>query len=181
VDITERELIDRALRGDQGAMQALYERHASALLGVIQRMEADVMAAEDLAQDAWVRAFQGLASFRGDSSFLTWLTRIACNTTFSRRRRWERLPRAELPDEPAVASHEEQVLLRIPLERALRQLPRSMRAVIVLHDIHGHTHEEIAAILGMAVGTSRSTLFRARARMHLVLNGDLRKDSGGIT
>ncbi len=176
--MTESELIQQAQEGDGGAIRALYERYASRVYSVVRRLAGDDAVAEDWAQEAWIRAISALPTFRGDSQFGTWLHRIAINSALGGRRSQERRFARETPLEettteltPAVVPGGvgERVLLRMRLERAIEDLPERMRQVLVLHDVEGYTHVEIGALLGIAPGTCKSQLFKARARMRELL------------
>lgn len=169
--MNESELIEKAKRGDPAAIQALYRRHAPRVYATIRRLAGDDALAEDWAQEAWIRAIRALPSFRGDAQFGTWIHRIAVNSALygqrSRKRRSER--EMPLPAAVPVESTGDRTLLRLKLERALRRLPAGMRQVLVLHDVEGFTHEEIGEMLGVNPGTSKSQLFKARARMRALL------------
>lgn len=170
-DATEHELVRRARQGDGRAVRMLYERHAPRVYAVVRRLAGDDALAEDWAQEAWIRAIRALATFRGDARFSTWLHRIAVNSALQGRRSHERRAdrEASLPIPHRVSSDGDHTLLRLQLERALERLPDRMRQVLVLHDVEGYTHEEIAAALGVTAGTSKSQLFKARARMRRLL------------
>jgi RNA polymerase sigma-70 factor, ECF subfamily len=166
----EQELIRRAGRGDAAAVRSLYERYASHVFSVVRRLSGDDATAEDWAQDAWIRALRALPSFRGEARFSTWIHRIAVNCALQGQRSRQRRQRREEPvDEPVTGAGGERALLRMRLESALGQLPDGMRQVLVLHDVEGYTHEEIGELLGISDGTSKSQLFRARARMRRLL------------
>jgi len=169
--MTEAELIERARRGEDSAIRALYRRHAPRVYATIRRLAGDDSLAEDWAQEAWVRAIRALPTFRGESQFSTWLHRIAVNSALhGRRARLRRTEReAPLPVAVPVSATGERTLLRLQLERALEQLPERMRQVLVLHDVEGYTHDEIGEALGVNPGTSKSQLFKARARMRQLL------------
>ena len=169
--MNETELIQRAQQGDAEAVESLYRLHADRVYTVVRRLAGDAAQADDWAQEAWLRAIRALPSFRGQAMFSTWLHRIAINCALYGRRRRERLRsrEAELPEEVAVAGREAPPLLRMRLERALERLPEGMRRVMVLHDVEGYTHEEIGAMLGVAPGTCKSQLFKARAKMRAML------------
>ncbi|MBX6364576.1 MAG: RNA polymerase sigma factor [Gemmatimonadetes bacterium] len=160
-----------AARGDRDAFERLYHRHAARIHTLARRMlgpdEAD-----EATQDAFVRAWSKLASFRGDAAFGTWLHRLALNVILSRRaelaRRRQRF--ASEDDVPEVArSRSTPPEARLDLETALARLPDGAREVFVLYDVEGYKHEEIAGLLGISVGTSKSQLHRARMllRAHL--------------
>jgi RNA polymerase sigma-70 factor, ECF subfamily len=176
----ESDLIVRAQQGDAGAIEALYERHAARVYSVVRRLAGDDAQADDWAQDAWLRAIRSLPGFRGQSLFSTWLHRIAVNCALYGRRRRERVRSREaaLPDVPDVADPADLAdpLLRMQLERAIDRLPERMRRVLVLHDVEGYTHEEIAALLGVSPGTCKSQLFRARAKMRSFLRSTIEEE-----
>ena len=170
--MTDLELIRHAQAGDAEAIRGLYSRHSTRVYSVIRRLAGDDALAEDWAQEAWVRVFRALPGFRGESRFTTWLHRIAVNSALHGRRWRERRARHEtaLPPSLTQTSSGDQAVLRMKLERALEKLPDRMRQVIVLHDVEGYTHEEIAEFMGVTPGTSKSQLFKARARMRELLH-----------
>lgn len=176
----EQALVGRAREGDREAMQALYRRHAPRVYAVVRRLAGEDALAEDWAQEAWIRAFRALPRFRGESKFSTWLHRVAVNAALHARRRSERRRGREEPLPPTLAAAPVpgDGLLRARLERALERLPDGMREVLVLHDVEGHTHEEIGALLGIAPGTSKSQLFKARAHMRRMLRPALEESNG---
>lgn len=169
--MTDTELIERAKCGDGVAIRSLYDRYSSRVYSVVRRLTGDDALAEDCAQEAWLRAIRALPTFRGDAAFGTWMHRIAINSALmSRRARLRVVEReAPLPETLPGASRNGDALLKARLERAMEQLPDGMRAVLVLHDVEGYTHEEIGLELGIAAGTSKSQLFKARARMRELL------------
>lgn len=172
----DAELIERAGRGDPAALRALYEGHADRVWAVIRRLAGDEALAEDWAQEAWIRVFRSLPGFRGEARLSTWIHRIALNVAVDgQRRRAREAPAGPLNEEIEGAPAEEPEL-RIALERALDRLPAGMRQVLVLHDVEGYTHDEIGAVLGVAAGTSRSQLFKARARLRESLAPRARDD-----
>jgi RNA polymerase sigma-70 factor (ECF subfamily) len=174
--MNEAECIRRAQQGDAVAIRDLYRRYAPRVHAVVRRLAGDDALAEDWAQDAWVRAFRALPAFRGDARFSTWLHRIAVNSALHGRRWRDRRVSREAPLEPErePTGRTDQVVLRISLERAVDQLPEGMRQVLVLHDVEGYTHEEIGELLGIAAGTSKSQLFKARARLRGLLQAGQR-------
>lgn len=169
--MTEHDLILQAQQGNAEALDALYRRHASRVYTVVRRLTGDDAQAEDAAQETWMRAMRALPGFRGQAMFSTWLHRIAVNCALYGRRRRERdrLRELELPDELASPASARRPLLRMRLEEAIDQLPEGMRRVLVLHDVEGYTHEEIGELLGVAAGTCKSQLFKARAKMRALL------------
>ncbi len=164
----ERVLVGRAARGEVQAFEALYRRHAGRVHGVIARLVGGRGArAEDLTQEAFVRAWQALPAFRFESAFSTWLHRLAVTTALMELRSRRSRPHlvddesaAEFIGSPDSAGHV--TALSMDLKRAVASLPPRARAVLVLYDIEGWKHEEIAIELGMAVGTSKAQLHRAR-------------------
>lgn len=164
----EQALVGAAARGDVPAFEALYRRHAGRVHGVIARLVGGPgTRAEDLTQDAFVRAWQALPAFRFESAFSTWLHRLAVNTALMDLRSRRSRPQDDGDEEaidglgtPDSAGHT--TALTLDLERAVASLPPRARAVLVLYDVEGWQHEEIAAQLGMAVGSSKAQLHRAR-------------------
>ena len=160
-------LVRRAASADVAAFETLYRRHHRRVHGVIVRLVGQAGArAEDLTQEAFVRAWQALPSFRFESAVSTWLHRLAVNTALMELRARRSRPWPEDDDE-ALASvpmpdTAGQAMLGRDLERAVATLPPRARAVLVLHDVEGWKHEEIAAELRMAVGSSKAQLHRAR-------------------
>ena len=160
-------LVRRAASADVSAFEALYRRHHRRVHGVIARLIGQAGArAEDLTQEAFVRAWQALPSFRFESAVSTWLHRLAVNTALMELRARRSRPLAD-DDEDALESLSTpdtagRAVLGRDLERAVATLPPRARAVLVLHDVEGWKHEEIATELGMAVGSSKAQLHRAR-------------------
>ncbi|MDZ3823437.1 MAG: sigma-70 family RNA polymerase sigma factor [Pseudoxanthomonas sp.] len=163
-----------AAAGDVRAFENLYRRHAGRLNAVLWRLAGGVEArAEDWLQEAFVQAWQQLPGFRFESRFGTWLHRLAVNTALMQLRALAARPEGRIDagaDEAVLAGEvEEQPDLCHDLERAVAALPPRARAVLVLHDIEGWQHQEIGVALGIAVGTSKAQLHRARGllRNHL--------------
>ena len=160
-------LVRRAACADVPAFEALYRRHHRRVHGVIVRLVGQAGArAEDLTQEAFVRAWQALPSFRFESAVSTWLHRLAVNTALMELRARRSRPVAD-DDEDALDGLSTpdtagRAVLGRDLERAVATLPPRARAVLVLHDVEGWKHEEIAEELGMAVGSSKAQLHRAR-------------------
>lgn len=170
--MTEALLVERARAGDRTAMSALYEAHARRVFTVVRRLVGDDYLAEDVSQDAWIRAFEKLHLFRGEAAFGTWLHRLAVNTALNRLRRHGRRADVEASAEVHAgerASLDDTVLNQRVLAQALDRLPDGYRQVLVLHDVEGLKHEEIAESLGVSIGTSKSQLHKARARMREML------------
>jgi RNA polymerase sigma-70 factor (ECF subfamily) len=165
-DAAERDLVARARSGDETAFAQLYRTHVGRVYAVCLRMVADRAAAEALTQDVFVRAWRGLAGFRGDSALGTWLHRLAVNEVLmaqrAERRREARVLTVDDPAEREAAPRAPEAGLGLDLERAIARLPRGAREVLVLHDVEGYGHAEVGKLLGIAVGTSKAQLFRAR-------------------
>jgi RNA polymerase sigma-70 factor (ECF subfamily) len=169
----ERQLLRLAADGDARAIRTLYDRYAPRVYAVVRRIAADDDLAQDYAQEAWIRAIRALPTFRGDARFSTWLHRIAVNAALQALRKAEARNKREAPspEEVPIAPRHKDSLLQRRLERALDALPEGMRQVLILHDVEGYTHEEIGDALGVAPGTSKSQLFKARAKMRALLEG----------
>ncbi len=177
VDASDLELVRRAQRGERGAFDLLVLRYQHKVIKLVARLLRDPTEAEDVAQEAFVKAYRALGSFRGDSAFYTWLYRIAVNTArnamASRQRRpldyeaelsegeqstvESRLRHTDTP-EATVLSEE----IRETVNRAVAALPEDLRTAIILREVEGLSYEEIAAAMDCPVGTVRSRIFRAR-------------------
>jgi RNA polymerase sigma-70 factor (ECF subfamily) len=172
---TEKDLVRRALSGDVAAFEQLYRENERRVFALCLRMSQDASLAEELTQDVFIRAWRKLDSFRGDSAFSSWLYPIAVNTALSERRaRHRRTSRVFTTDdltafEKAPEKTRAGPEARFDLEAALRELPPGARSVFVLHDVEGLRHQEIAEKMGIAVGTSKAQLHRARALMREAL------------
>lgn len=163
----EAQLIDRARHGDVRAFEALYRLHCARVHGLCLRLADNRADAEDATQETFIRAWNALAAFRGESAFSTWLHRIAFNEVIGRKRRHaterRHLEIADAPSDsvttpgPDAGTAEE--LERI--ERAIRKLPERARQALVLHRIYGYTHGEAAAFMGVAAGTCKAQVHRA--------------------
>ena len=167
------DLVRRAQDGDETAFRDLYREHAGRIYAVCLRLTGDAAAAEERTQDAFVRAWERLGTFRGESAFGTWLHRLAVNVVLMEQRGRRRRERRVAPasDDPvferaAVAPAGAE---RLDLERAITLLPAGARQVFVLFDVEGYSHEEIAGMCGIAVGTSKAQLFRARRLLREML------------
>lgn len=163
---SDAELVEQARRGQLDAFERLYRRHHARVYALCVRLHRGHEQAEDSLQDAFVLAWQRLADFRGEAEFSTWLHRIAVNAALANLRRLGRRDRhlAVVDDDawfdaPAPAGDTDAVL---DLEAAIALLPDGARVALVLHDVEGYSHEEIAALTGLAVGTTKAQLHRAR-------------------
>jgi RNA polymerase sigma-70 factor, ECF subfamily len=172
----DRDLAARVLAGDRDAFEGLYRQHAHRLYNLAFRMTGGAEA-DDLLQDVFLQAYRKLGSYKGDSSLGTWLYRLAVNLCLDHLRskqgkmgqmtdsldEEDAAPVAS-PIRPAEANN-----ARLDLEQAIAQLPPSYRATFVLHDVEGYQHDEIARILGIAEGSSKSLLHKARIRLRALL------------
>lgn len=162
----ERDLVRAAQAGDVAAFERLYQENVKRVYALCYRMAGSAQLAEELTQDVFVRAWQKLSGFRGESAFASWLYPIAVNVTYSERRsRQRRESRVNAYDDLTPfegGTPQPRPALGIDLERAIGGLPEGAREVFVLHDVEGLKHEEIAAHVGIAVGTSKAQLHRAR-------------------
>ena len=162
-----------ATQGDAAAFERVYRAHLPRIFNLARRM-AGPDAADELTQDVFVRAWQKLALFRGESSFTTWLHRLAVNVIIERFRTLGTARQRFLADSEAVleiahAVRTKHLDLSMDLQAAIEQLPHGARTVFVLHDVEGYKHEEIGNILGVSPGTSKSQLHRARQMLRVLL------------
>ncbi len=156
--------IRRAQKSDSRAFEQLYRMHVDKVYGLCLRMTGNVAEAEDCAQEAFIQAWNKLSKFRGDSAFSTWLHRIAVNSVLGRMRKSKReQDRIQIAAEisPGPASIGDSGNLS-DLSDAVNRLPEGARHVFVLSGIYGYSHEEASNMLGIAVGTSKAQLHRAR-------------------
>ena len=176
------ELAQRCQDGDAAAFDELYRAHAGRLYNLLVRMAGSTDDAEDLLQDVFLHAYRKMASFRGESTLGTWLYRLAVNHCLDvlrgRRTRMQRAtdsldeedaaePAAVMPVVPTAVS-------RLDLDRAIARLPEGCRAAFVLHDVEGFEHNEVARLLGVSQGTSKSQVHKARMKLRALLSGATR-------
>jgi RNA polymerase sigma-70 factor (ECF subfamily) len=164
----ERRLVAAAAGGSAAAFESLYRRHVPRVYALCLRMTGHVATAEDCVQEAFVQAWRNLSRFETRSAFGTWLHRIAVNTVLQQKRRHQESLGAEDSAEREVADvlHDTSTAdpaLALDLEEALASLPPGARHALVLVGVYGHTHEEAADMLGVAVGTCKAQVHRARA------------------
>ena len=181
--LTESEALRLAREGDSDAFERLYRLHSRRVYALCLRMVGNVALAEDLTQETFLAVFRGLRDFQGHSAFSTWLYRVARNTVLMcfRKKRLNETSLDELADPqkedgrpPVELGTTDQRLEGMPdrvlLQAAVGQLSEGFRAALVLHDVHGYEHREIASILGWATGTSKSQLHKARLRVREALH-----------
>lgn len=170
----DTELLTRARAGDPAAERALYDAHVDRVYRLVYRLAGSDDLAQDFTQEAFIRAFDRLGDFRGESTFGTWLHTIAVSVAMNGLRKVKRFRgrETELTDanEHAWPARRAEPDLRERLAAAIDALAPGYRAVFVMHDVEGYTHEEIAAALGLRPGTSKAQLSRARARLRTALS-----------
>lgn len=171
--MTDSELITDVLRGDPRAERTLYDAYVDRIYRLAWRMAGDETLARDFTQDTFVRAFERLADFRGESSLATWLHTIAVSVILNGLKKVKRIHSREVAGdelpEVSLPTREAEPDLKHRLRRAIDGLPDGYRTVFVMHDVEGYTHEEIGTALGIQAGTSKAQLFRARARLRTEL------------
>lgn len=171
---SEAALVERAQRADSAAFEALYRMHIDKVYGLCLRMTGNAAEAEDCAQEAFIQAWSKLDKFRGDSAFGTWMHRVAVNTVLGRmrksKREHDRLQAVSdvmnAPDSIGDSSSIQD------LEDAMNNLPRGARHVFVLHAVYGYSHDETGGMLGIAAGTSKAQLHRAKRLLAQQLDKD---------
>jgi RNA polymerase sigma-70 factor (ECF subfamily) len=185
--ISEAEAIRLACEGDSSAFEFLYKLHSRRVYGLCLRMARNPTEAEDLVQEAFLQLFRKIHTFRGESSFSTWLHRLTVNVVLMRLRK-KRHPEVSLDaknepgDEDSISLIElggpdlrlSGMLDHVNLSKAVDQLPHGYKEMFILHDIQGYEHNEIAEILGCTIGNSKSQLFKARQHLRKLLQEALR-------
>ena len=168
------DLVARCQAGDVEAFETIYRQHASRLYTLACRMAGSPEDGEDLLQEIFLQAHRKLGSFKGDATLGTWLYRLALNHCLdyvrSRRAKMNKLTSAiegEIACEPAA--RRETPIARLDLERAVERLPEGCREAFVLHDVEGFDHKEVGRLLGIAEGTSKSQVFKARMKLRALL------------
>lgn len=171
--MNEQQLLARARAGDPAAERALYDAHVDRIYRLVYRLAGSDDLAQDFTQETFIRAFDRLHDFRGESSFSTWLHTIAVSVSLNGLRKVRRFRGREAPLDEALDEgwtvRATEPDLKIRLARAIDALPPGYRTVFVMHDVEGYTHEEIAAALGLQPGTSKAQLSRARAKLREAL------------
>jgi RNA polymerase sigma-70 factor (ECF subfamily) len=170
----EAAVVARVQAGDVDAFETIYKQHAARIYSLASRMAGSTGEGEDLAQEIFLQAYRKMGSFKGDASVGTWLYRLAVNHCLdfvrSRRAKMDRMTETLDGDgafEPV--SRRETTAAKIDLERAIGQLPEGCREAFVLHDVEGFDHKEVASLLGIAEGTSKSQVFKARMKLRALL------------
>ncbi len=168
--MNEAELIARAAGGDRVAQRALYDSHVDRVYRLAYRLAGDEDLARDFTQETFIRAFERLSGFRGEARLSTWLHAIATTVSLNGLRKVRRIGTRETAIEEVDSSgvmgpDSAEPDLREALQKAIDRLPAGYRAVFLMHDVEGYTHEEIGEALGIQPGTSKAQLFRARGRL----------------
>jgi RNA polymerase sigma-70 factor (ECF subfamily) len=170
--LTEAELIDRVVAGDPRAERELYEAHVDRIYRLAFRLAGEDELARDITQETFIRAFNHLATFRRDATVSTWLHAIGMSVALNRLRSRKRIEARETSiegiDAPTPGAPVEPDL-KERMAQAIDALSPGYRAVFLMHDVEGYTHQEIGAALGIEVGTSKAQLFRARRQLRTAL------------
>jgi RNA polymerase sigma-70 factor (ECF subfamily) len=174
--VSSEDLIARCRAGDVEAFETLYQQHAARLYTMACRMAGSPEDGEDLLQEIFLQAYRKLGSFKGDSAIGTWLYRLALNhcLDFVRSRQAKMSKLTETLDADTSfqpTARRETPIARLDLERAVERLPEGCREAFVLHDVEGFDHKEVGRLLGIAEGTSKSQVFKARMRLRSLLMG----------
>lgn len=163
---TEQQLMQRCLSGDIAAFRQLYEQHKNGLFNIAMRIHQNVQDAEDSLQEAFIKIFRALPDFKGECKLATWIYQILLNTCFSslkqKRSSVKRFIRSSKINLDKVAKSDKNPDTSIILEQEIGALPLGYRTVFVLHEVEGFGHEEIAELLEITIGTSKSQLFKAK-------------------
>jgi RNA polymerase sigma-70 factor (ECF subfamily) len=171
--VDDRDLIAKVRAGDPAAERALYDAHVDRVYRLSYRMAGDDDLARDFTQETFIRAFERLDTFRGESAFSTWLHSIATTVALNGLRKVKRFRKreADIEEADAVTATRKQAEpdLKKRLAQAIDALPEGYRTVFLLHDVEGYTHEEIGAALAIESGTSKAQLSRARGKLRLAL------------
>jgi len=189
----ESHAIAGCLKGDPKAFESLYNLHKRRIYSLCLRMVSNAAEAEDLAQEAFMQLFRKISTFRGEAAFSTWFHRLTVNIVLMHLRK-KGLDQISLDQEPAEDEQDlpkreyggEDLHLRgsvdrIALERAIADLPKGYRTILVLHDIEGYEHNEIAEMMACSIGNSKSQLFKARLKLRSLLDGKAKKHGKEFT
>ena len=176
--VDDRQLVERVLSGDALAERELYDAHVDRIYRLMHRLAGDEDLAQDCTQETFIRAFERLTTFRGESSLSTWLHSIAVSVALNALRKVKRIDSRHVAldgtFDVGARDRGAEPDLKVRLRSAIDALPEGYRVVFVMHEVVGYTHEEIGAALGVQVGTSKAQLHRARAKLR-----DALKDFAG--
>jgi RNA polymerase sigma-70 factor (ECF subfamily) len=175
---SDLELIRAASAGDAEAFEELYKQHHRRVYSLCLRMVGNPSVAEDMTQEVFLQLYRKLSSFRGDSAFTTWLHRLTVNQVLMHfRKRGVKLEHTSeegdftnVVETPLQSTRRISLIDRLALDKAIAELPPGYRAIFVLHDVEGYEHGEIADMLNISVGTSKSQLHKARMRLRELLS-----------
>jgi RNA polymerase sigma-70 factor, ECF subfamily len=179
---SDRELVTRFQRSDEGAFALLMRRHERRVYNLAYRMLGGPEDARDATQEAFLSCFRNLSSFRGDAAFSTWLHRIAVNACYdlARRRKPAMSLEGELVEPAPTADHADRAAAAADVQRALLKVPLDFRIVLILHELQDQPLDEIAAALDVPVGTVKSRLHRGRVALGRVLAGEQPKEPQAV-
>lgn len=169
----DNELIERCKGGDLHAFESLFEEFGKKLFGLCLRMSGDRHDAEDIIQEIFVILINKIKAFRGDSKFSTWLYRVAVNTciSFLRKKKAATVPLEDsIASRPELMVNPQPLVRREALKKAIAMLPDGYRTTVIMHDIQGYNHREIAEIMGISIGASKSQLFKARRKLREMIS-----------
>lgn len=187
--LTEKEAIELLRNGDAAGFEFLFNAHKRRVYNLCLRLAGNQAVAEELMQEAFLLVFRRINTFRGDSAFTTWLHRVTMNVAFMyiRQQRSRLTPQVSLEETGPEDSLYERVgaddtvlaqsIDRITLENAIRELPPGYRIVLVLHDIEGYEHQEIADLLNCSIGNTKSQLHKARLKLRMLLKSGRRRSA----
>lgn len=170
-NILLKDLLRRCQKGDAEALEAMYERYKKPFFSLIYRYTNNLEASEDLLQDSFLKIFKNLQYVHNEETFSGWAYRIVINTCYSYLRSKKTQVQKTIPldvVEQTIEARDQDTqerVMRKPLDKAIKSLPKKLKSVFLLHDVQGFRHHEIARILGCSVGTSKSQLFKARMRL----------------
>ncbi len=171
--VNDLQLVTRVVAGEAAAERELYETYVDRIYRLSFRLAGDDELARDFTQATFIRAFEKIGSFRGDSSLSTWLHSIGMSVALNGLRKTKRLRNREAPIEEGLtvgfARKESEPDLKERMARAIESLSEKYRVVFLMHDVEGYTHEEISETLKIPVGTSKSHLFQARSKLRVAL------------
>jgi len=180
-EVADADIVARTQAGDADAFETIYRRHAARIYTLACRMAGSADDGEDLLQEIFLQVYRKLGSFKGDAALGTWVYRLALNHCLdyvrSRRAKMNKLTEtldAETSFEPQAPR--DTPIARLDLERAVERLPEGCREAFVLHDVEGFDHKEVAGLLGIAEGTSKSQVFKARMKLRAMLSGPAAAD-----
>jgi RNA polymerase sigma-70 factor (ECF subfamily) len=180
-------IVERARRGDMRAHEIIYRTFSAPVYSLHARMTGSTAIADDLMQETFIEVIRSIERFRGDASLATWIRKIAVSKSLMHlRSAWQNratlfrdLGESHPATEPRIAGEAASIQVHIDLERALARLSDVSRVVVILHDIEGYTHQEIATLMGKSVSFSKSQLARAHQRLRQAIQVDVPESAAG--